>query len=918
MANNSSGVNTTKGGILPEKSKGILKDLYKRAQKEVIDFSAKNEPKNLGDLQKYSDLVQDKQADTNAEVIVSFLEGVLLTAIQVAAGSKPLTLTMTSASSSSTDLAALEARVTVNTNDITNLRTDLTALEDVVNNIVIPSETPLSILNKLKTVDGHGSGLDADMLDGKHATDFSLAGHTHTFASITDKPTTLAGYGITDAASSADVAAIENANFIAGTGLTGGGNLPSDITFNVGAADGTIVVNADSIQVGVVETANINNGAVTPSKLSIAYTPASRLINTTAPITGGGALTGDLTIGIADGPGSGLNADLLDGQHGSFYATSSSLSTLNTQVQNDVSFLDGSKDFTGTVGGLDAVAPTDFVTKQQMSGSIHAFANTYSWQQTAISGQDTPPISPSIGDRYLLNSTDIETGVWIGHGDEIAEWDGTQWVFTLPYDGMVIKSPSGIGPGQTYAYSDGQWWNIEEGFFHSRLQGLLSDDHPQYLNNSRGDARYPQQTITIGTNAPLTGGGDLSANRILDITDATPTARGTMTAADKGKLNGIQAGAQVNPSAATILSQLLTVDGTGSGLDADLLDGQHGAYYAPNADLTAHIGSGGTAHALVTPSVDGFMSAADKAKLDTLGPVSPSDLLTAIKTVDGAGSGLDADLLDGQHGSFYQNASNLNAGTIGDSRLPERLQSQAIPIADCDLAIENGWFHVPTSTPNSPSVGITWLLSVSADHSSIQQIALAVAGGGTPGQTTFRRSFVGGAWTSWVLQYTTLTEQAALWAPLSHVGSGGSSHAAVTTSTNGFMLAADKVKLNGIPILDSDVYSPTTVLGTNVTTASVLSATYQRIGNIVSVSMRVITGISSAPLTSNFEVTLPIASNFTSINNCTGVVSSPQAGSSITGEVTASASNNRAIVTFQTDGTGTSMNLGITFQYRIL
>jgi hypothetical protein len=37
---------------------------------------------------------------------------------------------------------------------------------------------------------------------------------------------------------------------------------------------------------------------------------------------------------------------------------------------------------------------------------------------------------------------------------------------------------------------------------------------------------------------------------------------------------------------------------------------------------------------------------------------------------DGAGSGLDADLLDGQHGSFYQNASNLTSGTIPAARVP--------------------------------------------------------------------------------------------------------------------------------------------------------------------------------------------------------------------------------------------------------
>ena len=37
---------------------------------------------------------------------------------------------------------------------------------------------------------------------------------------------------------------------------------------------------------------------------------------------------------------------------------------------------------------------------------------------------------------------------------------------------------------------------------------------------------------------------------------------------------------------------------------------------------------------------------------------------------DGASSGLDADLLDGQHGSFYQDATNLTAGTIPTGRLP--------------------------------------------------------------------------------------------------------------------------------------------------------------------------------------------------------------------------------------------------------
>lgn len=67
-------------------------------------------------------------------------------------------------------------------------------------------------------------------------------------------------------------------------------------------------------------------------------------------------------------------------------------------------------------------------------------------------------------------------------------------------------------------------------------------------------------------------------------------------------------------------------------------------------NLSAHVGTGGAAHALAVASGDaGFLSGADKAKLDDIeagAEVNPSaaDMLTELKTVDGSGSGLDADL----------------------------------------------------------------------------------------------------------------------------------------------------------------------------------------------------------------------------------------------------------------------------------
>lgn len=72
------------------------------------------------------------------------------------------------------------------------------------------SMTASQILTALKTVDGTGSGLDADLLDGQSAAAFATASHTHTFSSLTSKPTTISGYGITDAATSASVATVAN------------------------------------------------------------------------------------------------------------------------------------------------------------------------------------------------------------------------------------------------------------------------------------------------------------------------------------------------------------------------------------------------------------------------------------------------------------------------------------------------------------------------------------------------------------------------------------------------------------------------------------------------------------------------------------------------------------------------------------
>ena len=150
---------------------------------------------------------------------------------------------------------------------------------------------------------------------------------------------------------------------------------------------------------------------------------------------------------------------------------------------------------------------------------------------------------------------------------------------------------------------------------------------------------------------------------VVDSADASVESFDTLNAGD----------APGSLTAAGILTLLKTVDGATSGLDADLLDGEHKSAFQlasgyTAADVLAKLltvdghGSGLDADKLDGVEGAGYATAAQGALADTaLQESDASKILTAIKTVDGAGSGLDADLLDGNHATNFAAASHAHA-----------------------------------------------------------------------------------------------------------------------------------------------------------------------------------------------------------------------------------------------------------------
>jgi len=198
-----------------------------------------------------------------------------------------------------------------------------------------------------------------------------------------------------------------------------------------------------------------------------------------------------------------------------------------------------------------------------------------------------------------------------------------------------------------------------------QLTGTIDDARiPAAATDSAGLMSAADKAKLDGVEASATA--DQTAAEIRTLVGSASDSN-VFTDADHSKLDGIEASATADQTASEIKTAYESNSDTNAFTDADhsKLDGIEAS---ATADQTA-----AEIRTLVESATDSnVFTDNDHSKLNAIEASATADqtaaeILTAVKTVDGASSGLDADLLDGQEGSYYTGYADTAVSNLVDS-----------------------------------------------------------------------------------------------------------------------------------------------------------------------------------------------------------------------------------------------------------
>lgn len=538
--------------------------------------------------------------------------------------------------------------------------------------------TAAAKLATARTITIAGDGTGSASFDGTSNVSINLTvtddSHAHTFSNLKNRPTTLAGYGITDAAASGHAHAdlFQKAGGVI-TGLT-------QINVASGPTIGGATFDNGWLRVGT----SAGGIAIDPNEI---VASGHELLLGTITNHGVGLMVGNVKAGAvkADGLYS-MNSKVLTEAAGSAVSAGKLTTARALALTGDAT---GSLTFDGSADASMAVTLAD-------SGVT---AGTFTKVTVDAKGRVTAATTQTAADIPALDWSKITSGKptnLTGYGVSSATLKAIEGL-AMAADKAIYFTAAGTAAVMTMT---------------GAARALLDD----------ADSAAMRATL---------GAASTSA--------ATTTANGLMSAADKAKLDSVQASANayVHPASGVAAGsyRTVTVDANGhvtGGSNPTTLND----YGITDATPSSHVGSGGTAHASATSSMSGFMSAADKAKLDGIGagannythPTSDGNLHVPATGTTSNGKVLKA---GATAGSFSW--ASLTPGDVGLSNV-------------------NNWpFSTTTNDPSDTTYATAGAVKRAAD---IANAALPKAGGSLTGSVTFTNDSV--------LQWSRNTDAAAI------------------------------------------------------------------------------------------------------------------------------------------------------------
>lgn len=143
----------------------------------------------------------------------------------------------------------------------------------------------------------------------------------------------------------------------------------------------------------------------------------------------------------ADGVSNGLNITESSGMFAFNAKQFTNVGTINLAASSTVT------------GIKDPVANTDAAPRKWVLDQIASSGASIDWKDSVLTRATTPPGTPATGTRYLIKAT--ATDAWAGKENQLAEWNGTSWDYTVPTTGAWVAVND--EPTVVYNYSGAAW-----------------------------------------------------------------------------------------------------------------------------------------------------------------------------------------------------------------------------------------------------------------------------------------------------------------------------------------------------------------------------------------------------------------------------------------------------------------------------